>query len=135
MKKITLGRKRWKKNMKIIDANVVLRYLLNDVAEMVEKAAELIENNEVYIPNEVIAEIVYVLQKVYKVDNGEISSALHRMIEEELVHVDDKMTIIVALGLFAEQKLDFVDTLLYAYYKIGDHEVFTFDRKLNKLLK
>jgi predicted nucleic-acid-binding protein len=121
--------------MKIIDANVVLRYLLNDVAEMVEKAAELIENNEVYIPNEVIAEIVYVLQKVYKVDNGEISSALHRMIEEELVHVDDKMTIIVALGLFAEQKLDFVDTLLYAYYKIGDHEVFTFDRKLNKLLK
>ncbi len=29
---------------------------------------------------------------------------------------------------------DFVDTLLYAYYKVRNHEVYTFDKKLNKLL-
>ncbi|GAB3806962.1 PIN domain-containing protein [Virgibacillus kimchii] len=50
--------------MKIIDANVLLRYLLNDVEELTERAVELIENNNVYISNEVIAKVVYVLQKV-----------------------------------------------------------------------
>jgi len=40
-----------------------------------------------------------------------------------------------ALHVFAERKLDFVDTLLYAYHKIENHEIFTFDKKLNNLLK
>jgi len=62
--------------MKIADANIVLRYLLNDIEDQSEKAAELLENNEVFIPNEVIAEIVYVLEKVYRLENAEISSAL-----------------------------------------------------------
>jgi predicted nucleic-acid-binding protein len=46
--------------MKIVDANIVLRYLLNDADDFSEKASELLENNEVFIPNEVITEIVYV---------------------------------------------------------------------------
>ena len=46
--------------MKIVDANIVLRYLLNDAEDLSEKAIELLENNDVFIPNEVIAEIVYV---------------------------------------------------------------------------
>lgn len=58
--------------MKIVDANIILRYLLNDTEELAEKAADIIENNKVLVPNEVIAEIVYVLEKVYKVKNDEI---------------------------------------------------------------
>jgi len=42
--------------MKIVDANIVLRYLLDDSEKMSEKAAEILENNEVYVPNEVIAD-------------------------------------------------------------------------------
>ena len=45
--------------MKIVDANIVLRYLLNDSDNLSEKAAEILENNMVFLPNEVIAEIVY----------------------------------------------------------------------------
>lgn len=36
--------------MKIIDANIVLRYLLNDTEELAEKATEILENNEVFVP-------------------------------------------------------------------------------------
>ncbi|KJS20909.1 MAG: twitching motility protein PilT [Clostridiaceae bacterium BRH_c20a] len=60
--------------MKIVDANVILRYLLNDVHEMAEKATQLLENNEVYIPNEITAEVVYVLEKIYKVGREDISN-------------------------------------------------------------
>ncbi|MCG7335929.1 type II toxin-antitoxin system VapC family toxin [Sporosarcina sp. ACRSM] len=121
--------------MKIADANVVLRYLLNDSEEMSEKAAELLEHHEVYIPNEVIAEIVYVLQKVYKVKNSEISETLMLFLDTSQVQVDDPLILNTALNLFAERKLDFVDTLLYAYQKVGNHEIYTFDKKLNNLLK
>lgn len=46
--------------MKIVDANIILRYLLNDHEELSDKATMIIEENEVLLPNEVIAEIVYV---------------------------------------------------------------------------
>ena len=49
--------------MKIADANIILRYLLNDHEELSDKATIIIENNEVLLHNEVIAEIVYVLEK------------------------------------------------------------------------
>lgn len=50
--------------MKIVDANIVLRYLLNDIEELLEKAAEILENNEVFVPNEVIAEKDIVIELV-----------------------------------------------------------------------
>ncbi len=34
--------------------------------------------------------------------------------------------------VYAERKLDFVDTLLYAYNKLGKHEVYTFSFVLNE---
>ena len=75
--------------MKIVDANIVLRYLLNDSDDFSEKASELLENNEVFIPNEVIAEIVYVLEKVYKLENEEISSTLLNLFEYSNLEVSD----------------------------------------------
>jgi len=121
--------------MKIVDANIVLRYLLNDAEDLSERAAALLENNEVFVPNEVIAEIVYVLEKVYKVENGEISSTLMTFFDYDNLTVSDIGVVNEALSLYGRRRFDFVDTLLYAYHKIGNHEVYTFDKKLNKLLK
>lgn len=121
--------------MKIVDANIVLRYLLNDVEDLSEEAADLLENNEVLVLNEVIAEIVYVLEKVYKVKKSEISSALMQLFNYGNLHMNDHEVVMEALRVYSEKKLDFVDTLLYAYHKVGNHEVYTFDKKLNKLLK
>ena len=121
--------------MKIADANVVLRYLLNDTESLADKATELLENNDVYIPNEVIAEIVYVLEKVYKVNRKDISYSLIELFNYKNLDVDDIDVIVAALNMYSERKLDFVDTLLYAYNKVRGHEIYTFDRKLNNLLK
>lgn len=52
--------------MKIIDANIILRYLLKDNLELHQKSIDIIENQQLFLPNEIIAEIVYVLEKVYK---------------------------------------------------------------------
>ena len=121
--------------MKIVDANVIIRYLLNDVKDLAEKAVEIIENSRVYIPNEVIAEVVYVLEKVYRVDREDISSSLCLLFNYQTIEVSDKTLIFEAFGLYESRKLDFIDTLLYAYFKVTGYEVLTFDEKLSKLLK
>lgn len=121
--------------MKIVDANIILRYLLNDTEELAEKATDIIENNKVLVPNEVIAEIVYVLEKVYKVKNDELSDILIDLFHYENIKVDDPEVIEAALKLYGNRRFDFVDTLLYAYNKVRSYEVCTFDKKLDKLLK
>ena len=121
--------------MKIVDANIVLRYLLNDTKDLADKATEILENNVVFIPNEVMAEIVYVLEKVYNVERKEIYSSLIELLEYKNIEVSDFSLINEALVVYSERKLDFVDTLLYAYNKIANHEIYTFDKKLNTLLK
>jgi hypothetical protein len=42
-------------------ANIILRYILNDHEELSEKAAEILENNEVTLKIEVAREVTYVL--------------------------------------------------------------------------
>ena len=121
--------------MKIVDANIILRYLLNDHEELSEKATTIIEDSEVLLPNEVIVEIVYVLEKVYGVENYEISDIPLEVFCYENIVVNDIDVLEEAFLLFSKRRLDFVDTLLYAYNKVKGYEVYTFDKKLNKLLE
>ncbi|SFQ19189.1 PIN domain-containing protein [Caldicoprobacter faecalis] len=120
--------------MNLVDANVVLRYLLNDVEELADKAAVLLENKELFIPTEVIAEIVYILEKVYQVEREEIQNSLLELFSYNNIQVNDLEVIIEALKFYTEKKLDFVDAILYAYYKVRKYNVYTFDKKLSKLL-
>jgi len=121
--------------MKIIDANIVLRYLLRDNQLLFEKAVYIIENNEVLLTNVIIAEIVYVLEKVYKVHKNEISSVLTEFFRSISIIISDKQLILSALQDFDKYNLDFADAILLSYNKINNYEVITFDKKLNKLLK
>lgn len=103
--------------MKIVDANIILRYLLNDIENLSDIAADILENNEVFVPNEVIAEVVYALEKVYKVEGKEISDTLLEFFGYGNLQVSDTEVINEAIRIYAMRKLDFVDTLLYAYHK------------------
>ena len=120
--------------MKIVDANIILRYFLDDDEELSPKAAEIIEQNNLTIPNEVFAEIVYVLEKVYKIERKEISNTLIEFLYYENVNSYDLELIKTALDLYARRSLDFVDTILYSYKEVKNYEIFTFDKKLSNLL-
>lgn len=121
--------------MNIVDANVILRYLLQDAIQFLDQARDKIENQNIFIPNEVIAEVVYVLEKVYKVERLQISDNLKNLLNYGNIRTNDKHILIEALKAYSEIKIDFVDALLFAYSKIGGHTIFTFDKKLNQLLE
>ena len=121
--------------MKIIDANIVLRYLLNDVKELADKATLIIENDDVLIPVEIIAEIVYVLEKVYKADRNDILSSLDGLRNYENISIDEQEVVSSALKYYASIKLDFVDCLLLSYHSVKKFQIETFDDKLRKQLE
>jgi predicted nucleic-acid-binding protein len=118
--------------MGIVDANVVLRYLLDDHAELSARAAEILEGREVSLPVEVACEVVYVLQKVYAIGRHPIRQQLGDLINERLVSMERPVVFLKALDCYAETTLDFVDCLLWAYHLVEHQAVFTFDDKLRK---
>ena len=126
---------RWWKSMVLIDANAILRYTLQDNIVMANKVEELIETQNVYAGFEVIAEVIYVLHGVYQLSRMEIIDGLRIFFAHDNLHVESKEILYLALDLFAVRKLDFVDTVLYAKNRVYGYDVFTFDKKLNTLLR
>jgi predicted nucleic-acid-binding protein len=116
-----------------IDANYILRYLLNDNPEMTNIAEQFFLNKTVFIANEILAEVVYVLSGVYQISKTDIADKLINLINCDTILVDNKLIIIEALDIFKNQNLDFVDCLLCSYSQID--EVITFDKKLNRCIQ
>lgn len=116
--------------MIIVDANVVLRYLLNDIEDQARIATNYLEQHKVNIPTEVIAEIVYVLERVYKISRKEISSKLSSLISYPNIEIENKEVITESFKIYAQRKLDFVDSILCAYKTIRNVEIITFDKKI-----
>jgi len=118
--------------MLLIDANVILRYLLNDHDEMSQRARETIEQG-VYTTTEVLSEVVYVLSGVYKAQRQEIHDWLVCLLDE--IAVPNKEATVYALERYGETSLDFIDCILLGYNHVMEQCVFTFDKALNKLLR
>jgi predicted nucleic-acid-binding protein len=119
--------------MILLDANYILRFILNDNNEMYETSKECISNNNCTVPNEVLAEVVFVLLKVYKVSKEDITATLVAFLKFDNIIVLDKECMIIALMIFSDKNLDFVDSILCA--KSTKYNVKTFDKKLNKCIK
>ena len=116
-----------------IDTNYIVRYLINDNIEMANIAEKILTTNEVFISNEILAEVIYVLLGVYKIPKVEVANQLSELLNFSNIFVSDKKIINYALQLFKTKNLDFVDCLLCAYSK--EDKVITFDKKLNKCIE
>jgi len=116
--------------MIIIDANAILRYILCDNEDMANHVEELLEHNVVCIKHEVLAEVVYVLTRVYSLPRVEVQSVVMQFLELDNVVTDERAVVARAMESFCADGLDFVDSMLYAYCVIKNAEIFTFDKKL-----
>ena len=117
--------------MKILDANVILRYLLKDLPDQSEQARMAVLAGACTTA-EVLAEVVYVLSGIYQADRTMIAVALDAFIQE--VDVPHKTALRYAFRLYQAKKLDFVDCVLAGYHHMDGLDVMTFDAKLQKVL-
>lgn len=115
------------------DANILLRFILQDNKEMAKKATDAITNGEVFVLPEVFAEVVYVLNKVYNTKRSVIATYLLELLP--FVKTDNAEIVRTAFSYYAETKLDFVDCILAAYHSVENKEILTFDKKLANFIK
>jgi predicted nucleic-acid-binding protein len=120
--------------MKKIDANVLLRYVLNDHAELSAKAREIIDQHIVDVPIEALCEVVYVLAGHYHIDRQSISTELTRFFEKTRCTLSHREAVVRGLEYFGGKNLDFVDCVLAGYAEVENDEIYTFDTKLQKLI-
>lgn len=121
--------------MVMLDTNYVLRLILDDNKEMADIAENAIRNDKVYVRDEVIAEAVHVLAKVYGQERPVIAKAVTAFINLKNITLDSKAVTIKGLRNYADTKLDYVDCLLAAFHSEKGETVLTFDKKLNNFMK
>ena len=112
----------------MLDANAVLRYVLNDNEKMALEVTEVVKKGYSIVTIEIIAE----LKGVYGVDKQLITDTILDFISD--IQVVEKDVLKLGLETYAENNLDFVDCILYAYKSLKNYDVLTFDKKLKRLL-
>jgi len=125
---------------KLVDANVILRYLLRDDEPLFQEASEILEKvrtgeEKVVILESVLTECVYVLLKVYGVDRSTIAEKLSGLLYYKGVANLDKQDLIDSVKLFDQIRLSFVDCLLCAKSKNNAMPMVTFDEELKNISK
>jgi len=123
---------------KLIDANVLLRYLLKDDEALFKKAYELLERVKdgkelIIIPGSVLAECVYVLLRIYKVDRQNIAEKLRLLFLYKGVVNPDKEDLVDSIKFFAQTNLSIVDCIICAKSVNNKMPIFTFDDELKNI--
>lgn len=127
-------------NIALLDANVIVRFLIGDGGELYDHSRRIfkeIENNtrKVRLLDSVLAEVVYVLLEVYQVSRKDIIRSLIPIAEMRSIRMENKTVVINALEIFYQENIDFVDALLCAYNKVKGLEVISFDKQVNNFIE
>ena len=102
---------------------------------MADKVEKQMQESICYVPVEVVAELVYVLTKVYGVDRKTVSRTLTDFAAMVNIRMGKGDVVSHALSVFSSSALDFVDCLIVGYARERNYSVFTFDKELHKRLK
>lgn len=122
-----------------IDANIILRFLTNDdpvKAEACAKLLEKVERNElrVWLPDLVLADIVWTLEKFYRVDKVEIAELLAPLVSLRGMHCADKKGVLRALSIYTRHNIDWTDAFVASQIISGDGEtIYSYDRDFDKI--
>lgn len=115
-----------------LDANVVLRFLRNDDPKHSPAAARLFARAkageiQLVLSAVTIAEVFYVLARVYKHAKPEAASKLLPLAQSDLLAVTDRSTAVDALLRVSKANVDFGDAYLAATAARSGDTVASFD--------
>ena len=124
----------------VVDANIIVRFLVRDDEALYARAAGIMEEirearMSAVLPDIVIAECVFVLQRIYKVSRSDIAESLRTILRFRGVLTGDVPRLIAALDTFETRNVSIVDSMCLAIASERGWGLQTFDVKLAKLAK
>ena len=122
-----------------IDANVVLRFLLDEPPIQAERCQVLFARiqageEEVYLPEVALSDVVWTLESFYHWPRERIARFAHDVISMKGIRMARQSTIRHALHIYVEYRIDFSDALIAAEMIHADYrEIYSFDRDLDRV--
>lgn len=121
--------------MEIVDTNIILRFFLKDDEKLSPLAAKLFIENTLFIPNEILAETIYVLEKIYLFNRKIIAQLFEELLQFDSIIFSNKELILSALLMYKKSSLSIIDSILFAYNAVEGFKIHTFDKALSKAVK
>ncbi len=122
-----------------LDTNVVLRFITGQPTEQALQVKALFvaagQGKVTLVLDEIVlAETVWVLSSFYKFNKDSISDVLQALIANDGIQMADETGALLALTLFANLNVDFVDALVSVHMgREGTEGIFTFDKHFDRL--
>lgn len=124
---------------RVIDANVILRFLTRDQPKQAERCKALFTRLETgeetaYLPEVAVSEVVWTLKSFYKWPAQRIRRFVGQVVTLKGVRLQARGKLLQALALFAEKNIDFSDALIAAEMLIrGYTEIYSYDRHFDRV--
>ncbi len=122
--------------MKLVDTNIILRWLLGDheiLSQKAEKIVQQAEPSSLLVTDVIVAEIVYVLRSTGR-DRSQTNEALRLIARTEAFKYESEELVIRVANLLKDTNLDFADCYLLARARKEKLGLETFDKSLKKQL-
>ncbi len=121
----------------LIDANIIIRFLLQDHPSLFIKAKQLFDRAErgeiyCYFDEVTLAEVIWVLISVYKMKREDIIDKLELLLVQEWIVNIRKHTMLRALAFYRMNTVNYIDCWLIAVAEEKHISLETFDIKLKK---
>jgi predicted nucleic-acid-binding protein len=122
-----------------LDANMLIRYLTQDDAVQSPKATKIIERrlteeNPGFVSVVAMVEIVWVLDRAYGLADREIAAAVERMLQLEVLVVENEQEVFAAMTALKQGRGSFADALIAELgTRAGCSHTLTFDKTAVRL--
>ncbi len=121
-----------------LDTNVVVRYLVADDAQQAAAARSLIDSltpgEPGFISREVVIEIVWVLERAYRLERAQISEVLLELLATDSLVLETPGDVARAASAYRRGDAGFSDLMILAAARRQSAlPLYTFDRRLARL--
>lgn len=121
--------------MILLDTNILVRHLTREPEAQARRATALLASRQpLLLVDVVLAECVYVLRSVYRVEQSRVAQAMRALIRTPSVVMDDADLVLRALEVFDVHRLHFAEAYLVA---VGEQRqavgLASFDRSIDKV--
>jgi len=123
---------------RVLDANVILRFLLADHPDQSPRCKALFARIEagkesVFLPEIIVADVAWTLTSFYKWPREQTRRFFGQVLALRGMRTVDTPRLMQALQFFAERKIDFSDALVASeMIAHGRGEVYSFDKDFNR---
>ena len=124
--------------MRTIDANIILRYLTNDVPDQAKQAEKLLKrveegSEDVFLPDIILADIIWILEGYYKQPREDIREWITALLSLPGLTFSDKDMALNALDIYLDKKIDWSDAFAASEMLQREiTEIYSFDKHFDR---